>query len=229
MKEKCRIVVLISGRGSNLRALIECSKNPGTPYQIVAVVSDKAKAAGLDLAIKENIPTVHVPRLPAKRTVAEFNSALADAVSNHRPDFIVLAGFMRILGKTFIDRFPEQILNIHPSLLPSFPGLHVQQQAIDAGVRFSGCTVHFVVEEVDAGPIVAQAVVPVLPGDDADALSARILKREHQIYPMVINGLAREQIRLVHGKKGTQVQFSDEILPSSKDSFFLSLQERIIN
>lgn len=222
---KTRIVVLISGRGSNLRALQEFAARADAAYEIVAVISDKAKAAGLEFAESEGIPTRHIPRQPKLLSASEFAKSLADCVASFEPDYVVLAGFMRILGEEFISCFPQRIINIHPSLLPAFPGLDVQQQAIDAGVRFSGCSVHLVIPEVDAGRILAQAVVPVLPDDDAELLAARILKQEHKLFPMVLQALALGQIK-IKGEIGKEtILYSDEILPDQKNSFFLSIRQ----
>ncbi|MCB0322686.1 MAG: phosphoribosylglycinamide formyltransferase [Bdellovibrionales bacterium] len=200
-----RVVVLISGRGSNLRALVEASLSGAAPYRIVGVLSDKGDAAGLTFAAEHGIPTSVVPRRPKSQDAKQFNKALAEAAAGFQPDLIVLAGFMRILGSEFIGAFPNRIINIHPSLLPAFPGLHVQQQALDAGVKFSGATVHLVVEEVDAGPILAQAVVPVLPGDNAELLAARILRQEHRLLPAVVRRLACGDLRIEVNESGTTV------------------------
>ena len=183
-----RVVVLISGRGTNLEALISAIKTHAWPIQIAAVVTDNPKASGLKFAEWEGIPAVIVERGAKKRP--EFDQALAEAIAPHNPDLIVLAGFMRVLGADFIRKFPNRIINIHPSLLPAFRGLHVHRAAIEAGVKFSGATVHYVVEQVDAGPILAQSVVPVLPDDSDESLANRILKTEHQLLPAVVYAIA---------------------------------------
>lgn len=186
-----RIVVLISGRGSNLEALVRSIKLWKEPIEVAAVVSDKSSAGGLKFAESEGIPTVVVPRLAKERSSEDFNTALADAVEAFTPDLVVLAGFMRIVLPQFISRFPNKIINIHPALLPSFRGLHGQAQALAAGVKLAGCTVHYVIPDVDAGPIIAQAAVPVMPEDSEETLSTRILKREHQLLPAVVHAIAR--------------------------------------
>ncbi len=188
--KKIKLAVFISGRGSNYQAIqnaIDCGR---LAAEVLVVISDRPNAAGLEIAKKAHVPTETISRKAKTLTSAQYNTLLADTVESYSPDLIVLAGFMRILGKDFISRFRNKIINIHPSLLPSFPGLHPQKQAILAGVCFSGCTVHLVTEEVDKGPILAQAIVPVFPSDSAEELSDRILKVEHKIYPACIQALA---------------------------------------
>ena len=196
-----RIVILISGRGSNMRALFEAN----LPGRIVGVISNNAQAAGLDFARQQAVET-HVVnhREFADRTV--FDKALAERVDSLAPDIIVLAGFMRILTEAFLSRFSGRVLNIHPSLLPAFPGLDTHQRALDEGVRLHGCTVHIVTAALDHGPIIVQAAVPVLPGDDAQRLAARVLKQEHRIYPMAVRWCLEDKITLASGR----VQFSGE-------------------
>ena len=155
------------------------------PAQVVAVISNRPGAGGLALAAEHGIATQVVDH-KAFASREAFDAALAQAIDAHAPDLVVLAGFMRILGAGFVRRYAGRLLNIHPSLLPAFPGLHTHQRAIDAGCKLAGATVHFVTPELDHGPIVIQAVVPVLPGDDEDALSARVLEREHVIYPLAV-------------------------------------------
>ncbi|MBF0417275.1 MAG: phosphoribosylglycinamide formyltransferase [Magnetococcales bacterium] len=190
-----RIAVLISGSGSNLQALIDRVADGFIPARIVLVISNRADAFGLERAQKAGIPTrviLHTP-FPDR---ASFEQAMIDALLAAEVELVCLAGFMRVLTPLFIRTFAGRLLNIHPALLPAFPGLHVQQRAIDAGARFSGATVHFVTEEVDAGPIIAQAVVPILDGDDAPSLAARILKREHLIYPLAVKLYAEGRLRV---------------------------------
>lgn len=187
-----RIAVLLSGRGSNFKALAESirsqhASSSSSPAEIVLVLSDKADAPGLETAASFGIPTAVVKREPKKRSNEEFNAALAARVKESKPDLVVLAGFMRVLTKEFVSEFPDRIVNIHPSLLPSFRGLHGALQALEFGVKVAGCTVHLVVEEVDAGPILAQAAVPVLPDDDEQRLAARILAEEHQLLPRIVS------------------------------------------
>jgi len=183
--------VLASGRGSNFLAVqkeIEAGRLDAT---IAVLISDREHAPALDLAREHGIKSVHHAYDRSDRTV--FEKAAAETLEAHDCDLMLLAGFMRILTPDFINRFPGKILNIHPSLLPSFKGLHPQQQALDAGVKFSGCTVHVVTAELDAGPIVAQAVVPVEDEDNEDTLSARILEKEHTIYAEAIREIERRQ------------------------------------
>jgi len=190
-----RIVVLISGRGSNMRALFE-AKLPAT---IAAVISNNPSAAGLEFARRHNVET----RIVNHRDFADrssFDAALATEVASFAPDLVVLAGFMRILTETFVNRFAGRILNIHPSLLPAFGGVNTHQRALDEGVRFHGCTVHFVTPALDHGPIVIQAAVPVLPGDDAATLAARVLDQEHRIYPTAVRWLLEDKVSLEHGR-----------------------------
>jgi len=173
------IVVLISGRGSNMRSIVEA----GLP--VAAVVANRADAAGLEFARGRGVPTEVVDhRAFASR--AAFDEALAEAVDRRSPRLVALAGFMRVLTAPFVARYAGRLLNIHPSLLPAFPGLHTHAAALAAGVKIHGATVHFVTPELDRGPIVIQAAVPVLPDDDADRLAARVLAQEHVIYPRAI-------------------------------------------
>ena len=195
--KRFRLAVLLSGKGSNFRALAEAIRRDSLPIDVVLVISDQSQAAGLKSAEDLGIATTVVRRLPKERSNAEFNSALAEALSEKNPDLIVLAGFMRVLTPELISKFPGRIINIHPSLLPSFKGLHGQRQALDAGVKFSGCTVHVVVEELDSGPILAQAVVPVLAGDTEETLTARILREEHKLLPAVVRALVSGEIRVM--------------------------------
>ena len=186
-----RIVVLISGRGSNMEALLDA----GLPATVAAVVSNKADARGLDHARARGIPAEVVEHCRyADRTA--FDAALAEAIDRHRPDLLVLAGFMRVLTASFVNRYAGRMLNIHPSLLPAFPGLHTHRRALEAGVRIHGCTVHFVTPDLDHGPIVVQAAVPVLAGDDEDTLAARVLREEHRIYPQAVRWFCEERLAL---------------------------------
>ena len=186
-----RAVVLISGRGSNMEALFEA----GLPVEFAAVLSNRADAAGLRAAAARGIATAVIDhRHHAGR--AEFDAALAAEIDRHAPDLVVLAGFMRVLTADFVRRYAGRLINIHPALLPAFPGLHTHQRALAAGVTVHGCTVHFVTAEVDAGPILIQAAVPVLPGDDETALAARVLAEEHRIYPQAVRWLAEGRARL---------------------------------
>jgi len=176
------IVILVSGRGSNMEAIVRADI-PGA--RIAAVISNRADAAGLAFAAHRGIKTVVVAHADyAER--AEFDAALRAAIDAYAPDLVVLAGFMRVLGKEFVRHYAGRLLNIHPSLLPAFPGLHTHRRALEAGVRLHGASVHFVTPELDDGPIVIQAVVPVLPGDDEERLASRVLAEEHRIYPQAV-------------------------------------------
>lgn len=175
------IVILISGRGSNLQALLDA----GLPDCRIAVISNRPDAAGLDLARRCGVVTTVVDHRDF--TVrADFDAALADAIDAHQPDLVAMAGFMRVLGEGFVRCFEGRLMNIHPSLLPAFPGLHTHAQALAAGVRVHGCSVHFVTVSLDRGPIIIQAAVPVLPGDTEESLAARVLAQEHLIYPRAV-------------------------------------------
>jgi phosphoribosylglycinamide formyltransferase 1 len=186
---KKRVGILISGRGSNMRALVEAARQADFPADIALVLSSRADAEGLDFAREAGIATAVVDQALAKRDGLgreAYDALLHKALTEARIEFVCLAGFMRILSDGFVAKWQGRMVNIHPSLLPAFRGLHPQKQALDAGVPVSGCTVHFVVPELDAGPIVAQAEVPVLPGDTVETLSARILDAEHRTYPSAL-------------------------------------------
>jgi phosphoribosylglycinamide formyltransferase 1 len=192
------IVILISGRGSNMEAIVQRCAAERWPARVAAVVSNRADAAGLQFAAAHGIATAAV----AHKTFATreaFDAALAEAIDAFAPDLVVLAGFMRILGPAFVRRYEGRMLNIHPSLLPAFPGLHTHQRAIDAGCKLAGATVHFVTPELDHGPIVLQSVVPLLADDDADVLAARVLATEHRIYPLAVRWFVEGRLRIEHG------------------------------
>lgn len=190
-----RIVILISGRGSNMQAIIERCASEGWPARVVAVIANRPNAGGLAIAHAHGVPTVVVDH-QAHASRPAFDAALAAAIDEHEPDLVVLAGFMRILGPEFVRRYEGRFLNIHPSLLPAFPGLHTHRRAIEAGCKVAGATVHFVTPALDHGPIVAQAVVPVLPDDSADTLAERVQAREHFMYPLAIRWFVEGQLRL---------------------------------
>lgn len=190
-----RLVILISGRGSNMQAILRARLDA----EICAVISNNPLAAGLETAKEAGVAT-RVVNHRDYRDRESFDAALADAVSACRPDLVVLAGFMRILTGGFIDRFSGRIMNIHPSLLPAFPGLDTHRKAIEEGVRLHGCTVHFVTPRLDHRPIVAQAAVPVLPDDDEAKLAARVLEQEHIVYPAAIRAFLDGRISLVAGR-----------------------------
>ncbi|MFZ6780608.1 phosphoribosylglycinamide formyltransferase [Undibacterium sp. Ji83W] len=190
-----KIVILISGRGSNMQAIVEAAAKQQWPAQIAAVISNRADAGGLEYAASRGIPTaVVVSKQFATRDA--FDAALQAKIDEFSPDLVVLAGFMRILTAGFVEHYAGRMLNIHPSLLPSFVGLATHQQAIDAGVKVHGVTVHFVTAELDHGPIVAQAVVPVLYDDTEDTLSHKVLEQEHQIYPRAVLQFVEGKLRI---------------------------------
>jgi len=190
-----KIAVLISGRGSNLKALISACKKQDFPAEIILVVSNKADALGLKRAQKAGIPTLALnPKDFAERE--DFDAAISDALTQAGVNFVCLAGYMRLLSADFVRTWRDKLVNIHPSLLPAFKGLHVHEQTLEAGARFSGCTVHFVRSGMDEGPIIAQAVVPVLADDTPDTLAARILEQEHIIYPLAVRLIAEGRVRV---------------------------------
>jgi len=195
-----RVAVLISGRGSNMVSLIEAAKAQDYPAEIALVVSNRPGAAGLELAQKASVPTLVVDHRPHGKDRAAFERVLQDALDEHRIELICLGGFMRLFTAHFVQHWQGRMLNIHPSLLPSFPGLDPHGQALSAGVRISGATVHFVIPETDAGPIIAQAAIPVREGDTADTLAARVLAVEHRIYPLALRLVAQGRVRIVDGR-----------------------------
>ena len=196
MEKKIRIGVLVSGRGSNLQGIIDNIEKGSLSAELAVVISDQADAYALERARKHNIPGVHVSAKGYKGRRDEYDALLVKELQKHRAELVVLAGFMRIITPTLLKEFPQRVLNIHPALLPSFPGLHVQKAALEHGVRFSGCTVHFVDKGMDTGPIIIQAVVPILDNDTEDTLSARILKQEHKIYSRAIQLYAEGRLRI---------------------------------
>jgi len=193
---RLRLGVLISGRGTNLQSLIDACGDPAYPAEIAIVVSDRAQAPGLARAAAIGVPGAVI----AQRERPAFAAQAAALLAEHRIELVCLAGFMRLLDADFIDAWHDRMVNIHPSLLPAFPGLRAQRQALDAGVRFAGCTVHFVRPEVDRGPIIAQAVVPTHPDDDEARLSERILRVEHRLYPLVVHLIAEGRVRVAGDK-----------------------------
>jgi phosphoribosylglycinamide formyltransferase-1 len=193
------IVILISGRGSNMEAIVRALEAGKWPARIAAVVSNKADAKGLLYAQEHGIPTAVVPSKDFANR-ADFDAALQQVVDSFAPDLVVLAGFMRILTAPFVEHYAGRMLNIHPSLLPLFPGLATHQQALDAGVLEHGATVHFVTAELDHGPIVVQARIPVLPGDTPDMLAARLLVEEHQLYPHAVRLFVEDRLRIENGE-----------------------------
>jgi phosphoribosylglycinamide formyltransferase-1 len=192
---QCRLVVLISGRGSNLQAILDACQAGRLDARVVAVFSNCHDASGLQYAAAAGIPHQVVEHAGFADRAA-FDQALAQCIGRYQPDLVLLAGFMRVLTPGFVAQFAGRLLNIHPSLLPAFPGLHTHQRALDAGVTQHGVSVHFVTPELDGGPVVAQSVVPVLPGDDAARLAARVLVAEHQLYPVVVQWLVAGRLNL---------------------------------
>ncbi len=189
-----RIVILISGRGSNMRSVVQACSSEGWPAQVAAVISNRPDAAGLAFARAHGIATAVVDHTTFA-TRGAFDAAVSQAIDAHAPDLIVLAGFMRILGPECVRRYEGRMLNIHPSLLPVFPGLQTHRRAIEAGCKLAGATVHFVTSQLDHGPIVLQAAVPVLPGDDEHTLSERVLAKEHVIYARAVRWFVKGQLR----------------------------------
>ena len=206
---RLRVGVLISGRGSNLQALIAACSAEAYPAEIALVISSRAEAQGLGIAAAAGVPVVVIPHRDRRAFAAEAQPRLCE----RRVELICLAGFMRILNANFVAAWHDRMVNIHPSLLPSFRGLHAQQQALAAGVRFSGCTVHFVRPELDSGPIVAQAVVPVHPDDDEARLSTRILEAEHRLYPLAVRLIAEGRVRVVPGVIAERVEIMNARIP----------------
>lgn len=193
------IVILISGRGSNMEALIAARDAGNLPVNIAAVISNRPDAAGLATAAKAGIATRHLDHKAFAGREA-FDAALAECIDGFAPDLVVLAGFMRILTEGFVRHYEGRLMNIHPSLLPSFPGLHTHQRALEEGVRIHGCTVHFVTPALDHGPVIIQAAVPVLDGDTESTLAARILIQEHKIYPQAVRWFAEDKLTLDNGR-----------------------------
>lgn len=186
-----KAVVLISGRGSNMESLLKA----GLPVEFACVISNRPDAKGLAIAAGLGVPTAVVDHKLYHGREA-FDAALAAEIDRHAPDLVILAGFMRVLTEGFVRRYEGRLINIHPALLPAFPGLHTHARALAAGVRVHGCTVHFVTTEVDVGPIIVQAAVPVLPDDDEASLSARVLEQEHRIFPMAVGWFAEGRLRV---------------------------------
>ena len=213
MSNRIKVGILISGNGTNLQAIINASQKDGFPAEIAIVISNNPSAYGLKRAISADIPTKVIDhKLFDQRE--DFDTAVSVELRQADCELICLAGFMRILSEQFVNNWPMRIINIHPSLLPSFKGRNVQKQAIDAGVRIAGCTVHFVISELDAGPIIAQAAVPVLKQDTAASLSARILQQENHIYPLALELIAKKiQGKPINARK-TNISDAEEKLIS---------------
>lgn len=195
MKEKFRLAVLASGGGTNLQSIIDQTQNGDLNAEIALVVSNNPGAGALKRAEDAGIENICINHRDFTERKS-FDLKVVEALESVKPDLIVLAGFMRIISSVFLKAFPQRIINIHPSLLPAFPGLHVQRKALEYGARFSGCTVHFVDDGVDSGPIIIQAIVPIHTNDTEETLSARILEQEHKIYPQAIQWFAEGRINI---------------------------------
>ncbi len=202
------IVILISGRGSNMEALIAARDAGQLPVNIAAVISNRPDAQGLETAVKAGI-TAHFIDHKAFAGRESFDAALAECIDSFAPDLVVLAGFMRILSEGFVRRYEGRLVNIHPSLLPSFPGLHTHQRALEEGVRIHGCTVHFVTPTLDHGPVIIQAAVPVLDSDSEATLAARVLRQEHRVYPQAVRWFAEDRLRLEGGRVRLAAELAD--------------------
>ncbi|HET6160448.1 MAG TPA: phosphoribosylglycinamide formyltransferase [Dongiaceae bacterium] len=204
MSAPLNVAVLISGRGSNLQALIDAFQMPDSPVKIALVLSNRPDALGLERAAKAGIKTEIVDH-KAFTTREDFDVAMDREIRAAGAEFVALAGFMRLLTPQFVTTWKDRLINIHPALLPAFPGLDTHKRALEAGVRFHGATVHFVRHETDTGPIIAQAAVPVLPGDDESALAARVLHAEHRLYPLALRLIAEGKARV----EGERVVIAD--------------------
>ncbi|MFC4270239.1 phosphoribosylglycinamide formyltransferase [Sneathiella chungangensis] len=196
---KLKVAVFISSRGTNMQSLVKACRAPDFPAEICCVLSNNLEAAGLKFAAENSIPTRTIDHRDFESREA-FEAEITSYLEDLSIDLICLAGFMRLLTAEFVNRWRDRILNIHPSLLPAFKGLHVHERAIESGARFAGCTVHFVRPEMDNGPIIAQAVVPILEADTADSLAARILEQEHRIYPLSLRLVAENRVK-IHGSR----------------------------
>ena len=208
--EKIKLAVLISGRGSNLQSLIHACQEPTYPAEIAIVISNKADAKGLIHATDADLP-IKIINQRNFNSLHELDRHMTEVLTNAGVQLICLAGFMQVLSSHFVHHWWNKIINIHPSLLPSFKGLNVQSRAIASGARFSGCTIHYVREGVDEGPIICQAVVPILDEDDTDTLASRILEQEHRLYPAAVRWIATGQIRIVK----EIVHIKDAIYPNT--------------
>tara|TARA_R110002124_G_scaffold93008_3_gene236246 strand:- start:17199 stop:17852 length:654 start_codon:yes stop_codon:yes gene_type:complete len=192
---RLKLAVMISGRGSNLQALIDATADPAFPAEIILVLSNRPGAMGLERAAKAGIPTRVIDHKDFADRAA-FDREMTAAMEDAGTDLVCLAGFMRLLSDAFVDHWRDRMINIHPSLLPAFKGLEVQERVLARGARFAGCTVHYVRKEMDTGPIIVQAVVPVHPDDTPDSLAARVLEREHDIYPLAVRLIAEGRVSI---------------------------------
>jgi phosphoribosylglycinamide formyltransferase-1 len=212
-----RVAVLISGRGSNMAALIDAAKDKNYPAEIILVLSNRPDAGGLDTAHANGIATEVVDHTAFGKDRAAFEAALQAALIKHRIEIVCLAGFMRLLTAGFVEAWPERMINIHPALLPAFKGLDTHQRALDAGAKMHGATVHFVVPEMDAGPIIMQGAVAVLPDDSEQTLSRRVLAVEHRIYPLALSLVAQGRVRVENGRcliDGVPVPDAASLIPA---------------
>jgi phosphoribosylglycinamide formyltransferase-1 len=212
-----RVAVLISGRGSNMAALIDAARDKDYPAQIVLALSNRPDAGGLDTARANGIATEVVDHTAFGKDRAAFEAALQAALIKHRIEIVCLAGFMRLLTAGFVEAWPERMINIHPALLPAFKGLETHQRALDAGAKVHGATVHFVVPEMDAGPIIMQGAVAVLPDDSEQTLSRRVLAVEHRIYPLALSLVAQGRMRVENGRcliDGVPVPDAARLIPA---------------
>jgi phosphoribosylglycinamide formyltransferase-1 len=203
MKTRKRVAILISGRGSNMSALIEAARDPSYPAEIVSVISNRPDAPGLARAREAGLVAEAIDH-KAFASRSDFEAALEARLEAHVVDLVVLAGFMRLMTAAFVESWSGRMINIHPALLPAFPGLATHERALEAGVRLHGCTVHYVTPGMDEGPIIAQAAVPVLAGDSAAELGARVLRAEHKLYPVALARVARGEAPIV----GERVEIS---------------------
>lgn len=197
-KQKKRTAILISGRGSNMQALVRAMAAPAFPAETAVVISNRPEALGLDWAKEQGLATVAIDHRQFATRVA-FEARLHQTLLEYGTELVCNAGFMRLLTGGFVDRWRDRHLNIHPSLLPAFPGLNTHERVLQSGVMITGCTVHFVRLEMDSGPIIAQAAVPVVPGDRQDTLAARVLKAEHRVYPLALDLVASGRVQVVNG------------------------------
>lgn len=199
MSERKRVAILISGRGSNMVALVDAAAEPDYPAEIICVISDQADAAGLHFASSHGIPTLVVARRDFDSKDAH-DAAIEAHLQAFNAEIVALAGYMRLLTPGFVERWQGRMINIHPALLPLFKGLNTHRRALDAGMRVHGCTVHFVTADMDDGPVIAQAAVPVLANDTEATLSARVLKQEHRIYPLALRLVAESKAHMEQGR-----------------------------
>lgn len=210
MADRKKVGVLISGNGSNLQALIDACKRPDFPAQISVVISNKQDAYGLNRASEAGIPT-HVIDHKNYDSREAFDNAVHEMLLHHHVQIVCLAGFMRLLSSQFVERWTGKMLNIHPSILPAFKGAHAHRDVVAAGVRISGCTVHFVSAQMDAGPVIVQAAVPVFPDDTEQTLGARVLEQEHQCYPQALRLLAEDKLSIVNNRVQIQKSTPDHL------------------